>query len=305
MRRVGAVVLVGLVGVAATAACGARTGLDAPAPFEIPSIDAGTHPGPGLDDCPDAGDTLVYVVTEESNLYSFYPPTAAFTSLGVLACPTPDSDWSPFSMAVDHKGTAYVLFSDQNDGNPNGLLFQVDPATRSCTPLPYVGGQDGFGTFGMGFVGNADGLTDTLYIASDGSSQLGTLDLSTFLVHDIGNISPSSAQSAELSGTGDGRLFAFYAIDDGGSSAVGELDPATGVLIANDDLSNLPQVGQGGGGWAFGFWGGQFYLFTTSTTDPALSSIVTRFDPNDGSQVPVASLPETIVGAGVSTCAPQ
>ncbi len=60
-----------------------------------------------------------------------------------------------------------------------------------------------------------------------------------------------------------------------------------------------------GGGWAFGFWGGEFYLFTTNTTDPSLSSIVTRFDPGDQSQVTVASLPETIVGAGVSTCAPQ
>ncbi|HEY3819864.1 MAG TPA: hypothetical protein VGL81_22015 [Polyangiaceae bacterium] len=308
MQRVGAIVLGGLIGLAAIAACGARTGLDAPAPAGIPAIDAGAHAGPQPTDCPDAGSTLVYVATGQGNLYSFYPPTAAFTSLGALACPVPGPEWGPFSMAVDHKGTAYVLFADQPDNDPFGQLYQVDPATLSCTSLPFTG-SGAFGTFGMGFIGNADGLTDTLSIASydpsGGSSQLGTLDLSTFVVHDVGSISPSTVQSAELSGTGDGRLFAFYAIDQGSSSAVGELDPATGALVANDDLTNLPQIAPGvGGGWAFGFWGDQFYLFTTSTSDPQ-SSIVTRFNPADGSQVQIASLPETIVGAGVSTCAPQ
>jgi hypothetical protein len=306
MRRVDAIVLGGLVGLVATAACGARTGLDSPAPVGIPPIEAGA--GPGLSDCPDAGATLVYVVTGQGNLYSFYPPTAAFTSLGALACPIPGPQWGPFSMAVDHRGTAYVLFYDQdpNDANPFGQLYQVDPATSVCTTLPSTPGQGGFDTFGMGFVGNADGVTDTLYIAADGSSRLGTLDLSTFAVHEVGDISPSSVQSAELTGTGGGRLFAFYSIEQGSSSAVGELDPATGALIANDDLTNLPQVAPGlGGGWAFGFWGGEFYLFTTNTDDPSLSSIVTRFDPGDKSQVRIGSLPETIVGAGVSTCAPQ
>jgi hypothetical protein len=300
MRRVDAIVLGGLVGLAATAACGARTELYTPPPVEIPPI-PNAPPGPGLSDCPDAGATLVYVVTEQQTLYSFDPPTGAFTSLGAFTCPTPGAAWAPFSMAVDHTGTAYVLFSNESESNAVGLLYRVDLATLACVPLPYVGSQGPFATFGMGFVGNADGLTDTLYIASYASSELGTLDLSTFLVHDVG----SSVSGAELSGTGDGRLFAFYAIDGGSSSAVGQLDPATGALIANDDLSSLPQVVQNVGGWAFGFWGGEFYLFTTNPNDPGQSSILTRFNPADGSQTLVASLPDTVVGAGVSTCAPQ
>jgi hypothetical protein len=307
--RVVVVLAVGaLAGMSGTAACGARTGLDAPAPVDasIPGIGAGSHPGPGLTDCPDAGDTLVYIVTDQATLYSFYPPTAAFTTIGTLACPTPDPTWQPFSMAVDHEGTAYVLY---DDGTQSGIgqLYRVDTATAACTLLPYSGGQDGFDTFGMGFVGNADGTTDTLYIASDtttsgGAPQLASLDLTRFQVAGVRTIAPGSVQNAELSGTGDGRLFAFYAIDQGSSSAVGQLDPTTGALIANDDLSNLPQVGPDGGGWAFAFWGGEFYLFTTG---PNLGSVVTRFDPGDRSQVVVASLPQTIVGAGVSTCAPQ
>ena len=299
-----AVVLASLLGLVASAACGARTELDVPPPVVIPPIDASV--GPGLSDCPDAGATLVYVVTQSSTLYSFDPPTATFKTLGGLACPTPNPEWQPFSMAVNRKGTAYVLFSNYDESGV-GQLYQVDPATSACTALPYVGGQLGFNTFGMGFVGDGDHTTDTLYIADDtsgaaGVPQLATLDLSTFHVSLVGNLSPGTIQNAELSGSGDGRLFAFYAINQGTSSAVGQLDPATGALIANDDLVSLPQVVNDGGGWAFGYWGGEFYLFTTS---PTLGSLVTRFNPSDKTQTLIATLPEIVVGAGVSTCAPQ
>ncbi|MGH7281076.1 MAG: hypothetical protein ACRELY_06100, partial [Polyangiaceae bacterium] len=54
------------------------------------------------------------------------------------------------------------------------------------------------------------------------------------------------------------------------------------------------------GGWAFGFWGGDFYTFTGGGP-----STVTRFRPSDKSIVQVATYPSEIVGAGVSTCAPQ
>jgi hypothetical protein len=64
--------------------------------------------------------------------------------------------------------------------------------------------------------------------------------------------------------------------------------------------SSLPGVSQGSG-WAFAFWGGNFYTFTA----PGGSTVVTRFDPNDGSIVQVAQTSDVIVGAGVSTCAPQ
>jgi hypothetical protein len=59
-------------------------------------------------DCADSGATLVYLISNDSTLASFYPPTATFTTIGRIACPTTSS---PNSMAVDRSGTAYVGFS--------------------------------------------------------------------------------------------------------------------------------------------------------------------------------------------------
>jgi len=316
-------VVVGVVGSAGLSACGARTGLLAPAPAAdagcegddgsagtdapLPPIDA--SPGVAPSDCPDAGDTVIYLVTAASDLLSFYPPTAQFTRKGRVSCPVADpTSWTPFSMAVDRQGgMAYVLFSNQIAGQ----LFGVSTATGACSPLPYVGDQDGFATFGMAFVGNPDGGAETLYLALNttqtdaGVPKLAVLDVATFRLSAVEGIAPPSIENAELTGTGDGRLFAFYATDQRMSSAVAQLDPSTGRALGNDNLTALPQVvstASGVGGWAFAFWGNEFYLFTTSTTG---GSLVTRFNPADGSQTTVATLSELVVGAGVSTCAPQ
>jgi hypothetical protein len=332
-----------LVGSGSLAACGARTGLlvpgigsdggspgfasdgggegadvvDAGSPSPdapIPTIDAAVHVAPS--DCVDAGSTLIYLVTSQNTLLSFYPPSAAFTRIGTISCPNPPGGTGPFSMAVDRVGTAYVLFAASNatDETP-GQLFRVSTANAACSKLPYVGGQDGFDAFGMGFVGNADGVTETLWVAldtpatSNAAPKLGVLDVTSFQLSMVENVSPNNILNAELTGTGDGRLFAFYAADCTGSStncstsAIAQIDPLSGRALGNDTLTALPQTVSGNGGWAFAFWGNDFYLFTT---DPETAgSIVTRFSPTDGSQTRVATLPELIVGAGVSTCAPQ
>jgi hypothetical protein len=268
----------------------------------LPPIDVAPVPDVFIDDCPDPGATLVYVVGESNTLYSFYPPTAQFMPLGVLVRPTtaaacPDgSPIEPFSMAVDKQGTAYVVFCD-------GELFQVSTKTAACVSTPYMPGQDGITTFGMGFVGNSSGTGDTLYVAPDngaGASQLATIDTNTFLLSLIGTFEPETVTKAELSGTGDGRLFAFYnATDNLGevSSAVAQVDPTNAMVVANNVLTGVPQ----GQGWAFAFWGGKFYLFTA----PAGGTTVTEFDPTTLEQTTVASTGDIIVGAGVSTCAPM
>ena len=40
-------------------------------------------------DCPDAAATLVYVITTDNELFSFYPPDASFRLIGRIACPAP------------------------------------------------------------------------------------------------------------------------------------------------------------------------------------------------------------------------
>ena len=55
--------------------------------------------------------------------------------------------------------------------------------------------------------------------------------------------------------------------------------------------------------WAFAFWGGDFFVFLERATDS--STRVWKVDGASGALTPVlADTGRTIVGAGVSTCAP-
>jgi hypothetical protein len=110
----------------------------------------------------------------------------------------------------------------------------------------------------------------------------------------VGAFNPS-IQRAELSGTGDGRLFAFYQTPPG--SAIAQVDKATGRVIAESPLPSIQQNDH----WAFAFWGGDFYTFTGTRG----STEVNRFRPADNSVTRVTTLGASIVGAGVSTCAPE
>lgn len=256
---------------------------DSPSDEDIPPV----HVSPPVivSDCADSGATLVYLISADSTLLSFYPPTATFTTIGQINCST---NPSPYSMAVDRSGTAYVVFD-------SGDLFRVSTATAECEPTPFLVGRFTFG-FGMGFSGNSDG-TETLYVASgygQGTSRLATIDTTTYALEGVGTFTPSIF-APELTGTGAGDLFAFYEV--GAGSAIGQIDKTSAHVTAQ---SMLPGTAQGMG-YAFAFWGGDFYLFTA----PSNETLVTRFRPNDGSIVQVATTPHVIVGAGVSTCAPQ
>ena len=309
--------------VVAIAACGSRTGLLAPFDFDpdsgvadaqpdraIPRVDATADAGeedvgeedalPPIDvrppedvmvpsDCPDASSTFIYVISNSNNLYSFYPPAAALTFVGTIACPSAST---PFSMAVDHTGVAYVVFED-------GHLFRVSTATAACESTPFVPGQNDFAqTFGMGFSQNTGDAGETLYIAADGTlGQLATIDVTHGYV--LGVVGPFNPQitAAELTGTGAGDLFGFWDQKSSPSSAIVQIDKATAQVTNSSTLSGIAQ----GIGWAFAFWGGDFYTFTA----PVGTTVVNRFRPSDGSLVQVLQTDQVIVGAGVSTCAPR
>jgi hypothetical protein len=320
------------------AACGSRTGLLIPLgaePREAGRGDDGTDDGgldasldadvedardalPPLDvrvppdvatNCLDAGTPYIYVVTEGYELLSFYPPTAQFMTIGKISCPSaPNSN--PFSMAVDHTGIAYVLYND-------GELFRVSTATASCRTTSFSTGTTGFSpTFGMGYSRDATGGGETLYIASgEAGSTPPTLGAilpdSGYALKVIGPLTPSIL-SAELTGTGGGDLFAFYAMSGNtpcdnstGSplcpdSAIGQIDKATGKVTNQSLLLGHAQ----GHAWAFAFYGGDFYTFTAPGPSDAATTVVTRYRPSTGTLTTVAKLADKIVGAGVSTCAP-
>ncbi|MGO8993108.1 MAG: hypothetical protein ACLQVI_07255 [Polyangiaceae bacterium] len=344
MKKVRAVaVLVGLAApVALTEACGARTGLfpfygegepDAAisndAPFVVPE-DASVIDDvvlPPLDvnardvvpqvACADASDTLIYTVTTDQTgtnfrILRFDPSSATFTDIGALVCPDP---YEPFSMAVDRVGNAYVLYYDEAQASsgiaPPGNIYRVDLNTAACEPTTYVPNAQ-FQSFGMAFSADDTGGGETLYIASNDSNPnettlppgfLGAIDETTLALTDVGTFTPTVTE-AELTGTGDGRLFGFWAPNgpESPGSAIVQINKTNAAIISQQLLPTVTQ----GNGWAFGFWGGDFYLFTNpgGITGGDTTSIVQRYDPTTGTVTQVASYPQTIVGAGVSTCAP-
>jgi hypothetical protein len=252
----------------------------------LPPIETGTLPDVVVTNCSSPSVQYIYLVTYENHLWSYYPPSGRYSELGTLDCPTTST---PFSMAVDRQGVAYVLYS-------SGEIFRVSTRTVACTPTAFTPPDPSYGTFGMAFVGDPNGATDTLYIATP--TLLATVDLTTLQPTAVG---PMTLLFAELTGTTDGRLFSFYSTDTtGDGTAIAELDPSTAAVVANTNLVNLPR----GNGWAFGLWGGDFYLFTAPGGFDGTST-VTRFRPSDGTQTTLPSLPEVVVGAGVSTCAAQ
>jgi hypothetical protein len=278
---------------------------------DLPTIDVRPKVDVDRTGCPDADATLVYLVTDTNELLSFFPPTATFTRIGAIACPAPVGA-TPFSMAVDRKGVAYVLFSQRTATNSSAGLFRVSTSTAACISTTYQLNQQGFDTFGMGYASNNTGALETLFIASDegnsvtGSGRLGSIDTTTFNVTNRGTFNPPVLR-AELTGTGAGDLYAFYSEDGTGTSPdsfVGQIDKQNASVIAADRLNGIQQ----GQGWAFAFWGGDFYLFTCPDTGPTgacNASRVTRYRPSDKSITQVGTYPGVIVGAGVSTCAPQ
>ena len=264
-----------------------------------PPIDARPPVDANRDDCPDADATLVYLITEQNQLLSFFPTDGTFHLIGNISCPANPGE-TPFSMAVDRKGVAYVEFSD-------GELFKVSTATAACVKTSYVSLQHGFYKFGMGFSTNGAGPSETLFMAGDdeapdpnnpsvtGSTDLGSLDVNTFKVTDIGDF--SAIANGELAGTGDGRLFTLWATDRFSDINISQVDKTNAAIIATDPLPGVEL----GTAWAFGYWGGKFYTFTA----PDVGTDVHEFDPVTKAVRLVATYPQQIVGAGVSTCAPQ
>ena len=242
-------------------------------------------------DCPDAGATLVYVISSQNELFSFYPPTLVFTKIGNIACPSMGA--TPYSMAVDRLGTAYSVFDD-------GTLWQISTANAACKATSYMPAVTGtpFHNFGMGYAGDQTG--ESLYVAdanfNSNSLGLATIDTKSFTRNFIAPFNPSLPR-CELTGTGDGRLFAFCLHTSGTGSLLAEVDRTNANVIAENNLT----VGDSSDAFAYAFWGGEFWIFTS----PGTSTTVTKYDPGTMSESAVTTMPSTIVGAGVSTCAPQ
>jgi hypothetical protein len=234
----------------------------------------------------------VYTVDETGIFSRFDPATLTFTDISQLACPTTST---PFSMAVDQNAVAWVAYR-------NGDLFKVDTATGKCEATSFKTGQSGLLNFGMGFVFDPSTDVDTLYIAggpdynytsSNSSSTLAVVSFPELIVKPIGTV---TAGWPELSGTGDGSLWGFIPASASakGQAVLVQLDPTSGATLKSYAYPTLTSSGA----WAMKFWGGSFWIFLSTSVYE-----VSRSSP-DVIHTVIAQSGHSIVGAGVSTCAP-
>jgi hypothetical protein len=287
--------------VLAIGACGARSDLPvgegrekADAGPDVMDVEPPEDAGPDVHvkDCTEEGITYIYVVTSENELLRFNPPEAAFSAIGLVSCPTM---MTPFSMAVDRKGTAYIIFQ-------GGELFQVSTATTACKSTGFTSATTGFPLFGMAFATEEKSSNERLFLAESNfnnkpSDGLAALDIAKLKFNYVSPFSEKLGNAVELTGTGDGRLFGLFIDSNAGVSHLAEVNKATGA-IKSDVVLKFAMTPLS---FAFAFWGGDFYVFHADTGP----TVVTRYRPEDGSLVDVASLPTHVVGVGVSTCAPQ
>ncbi len=251
--------------------------------------------------CPDLVvglDDGIFVLSKTAVLWKYFPGKNEMQMLGVVDCGLPPST---FSMGVDREGFAWVQFSDKQ-------IRKVDITKVSeCSDPGFVPGQDNVGNFGMAFVSNsADDPCDRLHgnhynfkPEGDKVAEFFSVDPDTLKLVQLGK---SDYGLAEVTGTGDGRAFLFAGPDP---SQLVEVDKATG---ATESVLLLPGV-KTGGGFAFAFFAGDFYLFTDAESDGSSEVTHVDFDDSDknGKQdikVVLEDVPLRIVGAGVSTCAP-
>jgi hypothetical protein len=253
-----------------------------------------------------AADTdLIYLLDGGAHLFSYDPRTNELVDKGAINCPVMTERASPYSMSVDRRGRAWVLYD-------SGELFWVDVADTTCTPTGFMPDQLGFHTFGMGFVSDSPGGNEVLYIAGGPqianarmNTKLGIIDQSTLRVREVAPLTVLDSFYPELSGDGAGALYGYFPSAMTFPSRVSTIRRETARIGPTWDAVQV-DTGAAINAWAFARWGGSFYVFVGigSIPTPPLGTEFYRLDPETGELTLVNYDRHIFVGAGVSTCAP-
>jgi hypothetical protein len=201
-------------------------------------------------------------------LFRFSPRTLSLETVGAIPC---DGGGRAWSMAVDRNGVAYVELADVM-GRSKGIA-RVRTSDATCIDRSY---EDREHALGMAFLG------DRLFALDERS--LHAVDPITFDSTIVG--STGALGFAELTATGDDRLFAFAHA----TAQLAEIDARTGSVVRTIALGHTDE----GGTFAVAAWGGDFYLFSGRT--------VGRWEPARGAYVHVTELPTAVIGAGAIAC---
>jgi hypothetical protein len=206
-----------------------------------------------------------------------------------------------FSMSVDRDGNAWTI------AGSSATIYKLSTADASCEATSYVPCQQSICRGGMAFSFDTATGADRLFVNTEQTEVLARIDPTTLQTTVIGPVTPPPTPYVlELSGTGDGRLFAFDQFGPDGILDTGtreprvlQLDPATANIVQAKDVELATA-----GNFAFAQWGGSFWLFTPGATPT--QQRVTQFSWVTGQTLGFKDyeLEGNIVGAGSSTCAP-
>jgi hypothetical protein len=249
--------------------------------------------------CP-AGSELVYVWDLDNNIYSFDPPSKTFTKVAV-----PDCDASsPNSMAIDRNLVAWLNYLSPGNSSPNDYIYTFDLKKGSGCTASGIQIPAGYTQVGMGFSSDTPGgNTETLYVDGISGAGLASVDMTTKTIVPIGdfpNDTKLEGQSCELTGTGSALLYGYFTTSP--YVRVAQLNKTNSDSISDTQLKGFTPPDD----WAFSFWGGDFYLYAYPNSSNAPNSSVIQYDPvaNTLNLAYIANVGFTIIGAGVSTCAP-
>ncbi len=264
--------------------------LDAGIFADIPG-DAAPAPDAREAPCATEGVELIYVVAEDDQMLSFDPrklPGDPFTHVGTLICDPSDS---PFSMSVDRRGVAWVLYR-------NMMLYKVSILDAHCTPYGPAPGNE---LFGMGFV--TDGPhsgSEKLFVATVGDLAQLVVSQPVPVWHSLGTLAESQDTDLgpELTGTPDGRLYAYFPAS--GLGYVQEIDRRT-AKVRGKPMRLGPTDDSHVQSFAFAHWQGTFYVFLT--TEDAGTQVHAIDRKTGAHEIVLDDVSYEIRGAGVSTCA--
>jgi hypothetical protein len=257
--------------------------------------------GGGYGNCAPSA-ALPYVITDTDIMYLFDPAHLMFTKIGPVTC-AGESANTVNSMAIDRQANAYVNFT-------SGHICKCSTTTPvTCQPTSFVPNQGAFtNELGMGFSADAPGSnSETLFVSdntgpgghnvSGGGKGLGKIDLTTMRMTPLGVYTGvNMGYNAELAGTGDAKLYGFFTTAPGD---IAQIDKTTGAT----PLPLPVNVNASTGGYAFSFWSGDFWIYTD--TSGTMGSAVTHYvTATKSATIVLSGVGFTIVGAGVSTCAP-
>jgi hypothetical protein len=239
----------------------------------LPPIDA--TPPSDASTCPTG--LTAYLLTEAGALYSYDPPSRARQMIGSLNCP---SSGAPWTLTAASSGLLYAVFEDWK-------IYEVDPATLSCTATSYHPSHLPVGTAIGVTVGPRDGGEAMFIYGKPNNSGpiLAVGDLQTFSMIKIGDVLPPPAEyPLDVRADAFGRILG---LSPGGTFV--DVDPATGEVLA-EDATTFTSAGS----WALLTWDSDYYFFAGSS--------VNHYDLQTKLVTPYDDVGVNVVGASAAPC---